>query len=128
MITINPARIIKMPAGEIKDNFFADFWIGKFPSTFIAHEDHNVGVNMLIEYILREFPYQNDIKEIYSKGRKVYSNRSTVGLQEINLKHEKKRYFYNPDGDDNLDFQNYVRNTRELMVSKYKSPISLLFP
>ena len=36
MITVNPARIAKIPAGEIKDSFFADFWIGKFPSHCIV--------------------------------------------------------------------------------------------
>lgn len=36
MITVNPARIAKMQVGEIKDNFFADFWIGKFPAARVV--------------------------------------------------------------------------------------------
>lgn len=58
----------------------------------------------------------------------VYSNVEEIGLQEIVLKHEKKRYFYNPEGKNDMKFQNYVSEMRRIMVEKCKSPISLLFP
>lgn len=35
MITINPGKITKMNIGSIKQNYCADFWIGKFNKRFI---------------------------------------------------------------------------------------------
>jgi cytosine/adenosine deaminase-related metal-dependent hydrolase len=35
MMTVNPARVTKMSIGELKDNFGADFWIGRFPKSLL---------------------------------------------------------------------------------------------
>lgn len=102
MITINPARVTKMSIGKLGDSFYSDFWIGKFHKSLLFSGDKfKDDAPKLIEYVLREFDYQNNILGVYCAGELVYSQAHSPGLQEIYLKNELKKYFLNPEGTTN---------------------------
>jgi len=65
---------------------------------------------------------------VYSKGRLVYSQTEAAGLQKLQLRNELNRWFLNPQGHDNFEFQEYVQAVRDLLTGKFQATASQLFP
>lgn len=129
MMTVNPARVIKLPAGELKDNCLADLWIGRFPAELVFPEGQfSPNSDRFVDYLLRRFDYQDHLLQVYSKGKLVYSQVKESELQQIQLRNELKRWFLNPQGYDSHEFQEGVQAVRDILTSRFQATASLLFP
>lgn len=86
-MTVNPARVIKMPVGELKDNCLADLWVGRFPTNLLFPQGNfKADSTELVDFLLRRFDYQNNLLQVFSKGRLVYSQTEAPGLQKLQLR------------------------------------------
>ena len=63
-----------MPVGELKDNCLADLWVGRFPTNLLFPQGNfKADSTELVDFLLRRFDYQNNLLQVFSKGRLVYS-------------------------------------------------------